>query len=244
MSVFEKHFSRVEFTNKQGGFTALELGPGDSLASAVIARAFGAKACYLVDSANFASKEVHIYRDVVALLERKGFKPERIPEGADCDAILGQSGGVYLTQGLASLHRLADASVDYIWSQAVLEHIRLKEFDATLVELRRILRPGGACSHRIDLQDHLSGSLNNLRFSETVWEADWMAMSGFYTNRIRYAGMLERFERAGFSCQVIHVDRWNKLPLSKARMTESFSALSDNELLINGFDVVLTPRAA
>ena len=42
VGVFRRHFDKAEFARKNGAFVALELGPGDSLASVVIARAFGA----------------------------------------------------------------------------------------------------------------------------------------------------------------------------------------------------------
>ena len=41
-----------------------------------------------------------------------------------------------------------------------------------------MIRPGGLCSHVVDLKDHLGGALNNLRFSQRVWESRTMAGSG------------------------------------------------------------------
>ncbi len=35
---------------------------------------------------------------------------------------------IYLTEGLKSLREVPDASVDFLFSNTVLEHIRLKEF--------------------------------------------------------------------------------------------------------------------
>src|SRR6516164_5577968 len=46
--VFRKHFDASSFARKTGGYVALEIGPGDSLLSAVVAAAFGATKCYLV----------------------------------------------------------------------------------------------------------------------------------------------------------------------------------------------------
>lgn len=40
--VFCRHFERDQFPRKSGGFVCLELGPGDSLFSALIARVLGA----------------------------------------------------------------------------------------------------------------------------------------------------------------------------------------------------------
>ena len=46
----------------------------------------------------------------------------------------------YEVEGLASLRMIPDQSVDFIWSQAVCEHIRKNEFLDTMRELRRVLR--------------------------------------------------------------------------------------------------------
>jgi SAM-dependent methyltransferase len=131
--------------------------------------------------------------------------------------------------------------VDFIMSQAVLEHVRRREFVDVVQHLRRVLRPDGVCSHRVDLKDHLSDALNNLRFSERVWESTFMAGSGFYTNRIRYSEMLQLFRRAAFDVEVVNVDRWARLPTPRGRLSEPFRHLSDEDLRVSGFDVVLRP---
>ena len=68
-----------------------------------------------------------------------------------------------------------------------------------------------------------------------------MANSGFYTNRLRYQDLLQRFRTTGFAPDVVHVDRWDVLPLSRARMAQAFRDLTLDDLLVSGFDVVLRP---
>ena len=148
----------------------------------------------------------------------------------------------YLTEGLGSLVKIPDKSVDFVFSQAVLEHVKLSEFKETMVELRRILRPSGVCSHRIDLKDHLQRSLNNLRFSEHLWESEFMSSSGFYTNRIRYSTMISIIQDAGFDVQVIDTDKWNQMPIKKSSLWDYFRDMPDEELLISGFDIIITPK--
>jgi len=41
---------------------ALEVEPGDSLLSAIVAKAYGARACYLIDSGAFAIENITPYR--------------------------------------------------------------------------------------------------------------------------------------------------------------------------------------
>lgn len=110
-----------------------------------------------------------------------------------------------------------------------------------MLEIRRVIRDDGVCSHTVDLRDHLGGALNNLRFTENFWESDFMACSGFYTNRIRFSEMLEIFRRAHFDVKVVRVGRWDKLPTPKEKLATCFRYLPDDELCVSGFDVILRP---
>ena len=102
-----------------------------------------------------------------------------------------------------------------------------------------MLKPSGIASHRVDLQDHLSGALDNLRFSDALWESDLFAGSGFYTNRIQYGEMLGLLEQAGFAVEDLGCRRWDRLPTPRARMARRFRELPDEELRVRGFDVLL-----
>ena len=242
--IFGDHLHRAYPDGNLEGAVCLELGPGDSLISALLARAHGAAHCYLVDSDAFASRDIRIYRSVADALIKQGMP---VPNLADCSSleqILEQLHATYLTRGLQSLTEIAGDSIDFIWSQAVLENVRCAEFDATLQQLARILKPDGASSHRIDLQDHLQHSLNNLRFSEALWEKQWMASSGFYTNRIRFYDMVTRFSRAGFQAAIADVDRWESLPLPRHRLHKAFADLDQEDLNVRGFNVLLRPEHA
>jgi hypothetical protein len=123
----------------------------------------------------------------------------------------------------------------------VFEHIRERDFLPFMRELRRVLHPGGVCSHTVDLKDHLGGALNNLRFSAKTWEAEWMAGSGFYTNRIRFGAMCTMFAEAGFAIEVVSRDTWEALPTPRGKLAEPFARLDESELLVKGFQVLLRP---
>jgi SAM-dependent methyltransferase len=241
-SVFDRHWKRAEFSRKNSGFQALELGCGDSLASCLMASAKGAAGYYLVDAGAFAVQDIEKYQRIAAALSRSGHP---VADIAKCDSVaqmLERTHARYLTAGLRSLQALPDKSIDFIWSQAVLEHLRHAEFGETLRQLRRVLRDDGVMSHRVDLKDHLGGALNNLRFTHDRWESPLMSRSGFYTNRIRFTQMLDAVRFAGFDAQLIQVDRWTSLPTPRASLAPEFQSLSDEELLVSGFDVVMRPR--
>lgn len=240
--VFCQHFDRCQFARKDGEFVALEVGPGDSLLSAIVAKAYGASACYLIDSGPFATEDMAPYRAIEDCLRSLNLCPPDLKEVSGLKGILAACNAVYGTQGLNSIREIPSGSVDFIWSHAVLEHIRRHEFSGFMRELRRVLRPDGVCSHRVDLKDHLGGALNNLRIPSRLWEADWMARSGFYTNRIRYAEMIELFRQADFEADVIGVSRWERLPTPREHMAREFEGLNNENLLVSGFDVLLKPR--
>jgi SAM-dependent methyltransferase len=238
--VVKSHLERLGWADFAGK-TVLELGPGDSLFTAVIARAFGAERVLLVDAGPFASVDVEQYRALADLLRAKGLTPPNLSAARTVADVLTDCAARYYTRGLADLREIPAASVDLVFSQAVLEHVRLAEVAPTFVELRRILRPDGVMSHQVDLKDHLASALNSLRFSTKVWEGDLMANSGFYTNRMRFTEMLRLMRDAGFRTDHVEPMRWPALPTRRAKLDRAFRDLPDDELLVSQFDVIARP---
>lgn len=239
--VFTEHFGRVQFARRFTKWVGLELGPGDSLSSAVIAAAFGASAYYLIDSGDFAQKDLNIYTKMAAFLQQKGLSAPKLDHLTSIQDVLKTCNATYGTAGIASLRAIPTESVDFVWSHGVLQSVRRAEFFDYLLELRRILRGDGACSHRVPLNDLSRGALNHLRLDEALWESNFIARCGFYTNRYRYSKMLIMFQKAGFQVDVVRVLRWDRLPTSRRKLASQFRAMSEEELQIYGFDVVLTP---
>ena len=237
--VFRHHYDASTFPRKPGGFVSLEIGPGDGLLSAVIAAACGAAKCYLVDTGEYATTDIARYREIAQLLSREGLTPPDLSGALDLAAILRRCNATYLTDGLASLRELPTHSVDFAWSHAVLEHIRHRDFAAGVRELRRILVPRGCVSHQVDLKDHLGGGLNHLRFPSRWWEAEWMARSGFYTNRMRFSEMMRVFAAEGLSVEHLATSRFESLPLPRSALAKEFRGVSDEDLMVSGFHAVL-----
>jgi SAM-dependent methyltransferase len=238
LKVFNSHLKRVELDGKLEGKVVLELGPGDSISTSLMAHAHGARSI-LVDAGDFMKKDVKTYNDLAKNLVTLGYKMPKITPEMTFNDILQVAKSEYLTQGLISLRSIPTHSVDFIFSQAVLEHLRKFEFQEIMVELRRILKPGGISSHQVDLRDHLGGALNNLCFSEKLWESDFFVKSGFYTNRIQFVNMVDMFKKTDFNVNVTHISRWEELPTKRLNMDKIFHKFTDEELLISTFDVVL-----
>ena len=184
------------------GMTVLELGPGDSIASGLLAHAFGACHTYLVDTASYASRDIRLYLRMIREWVRVGVPVDQLLSCVSFEALCARANITYLTHGLSSLKALSRRSVDFAFSNAVLEHIPRAEVFETITELRRILTDRGCSYHQVDLKDHLAGALNNLRFRDRLWESAWFARSGFYTNRLRYSDFLSLFIAVGFEPNV------------------------------------------
>jgi SAM-dependent methyltransferase len=244
IAVFEHHYGLVG--SPAEGFTFLELGPGDSLASAPIGRAFGAARGWLVDAGAYASRDIRIYRRLIdTLAERhEQFDAGALQAAKGIETLLQVCNARYLEEGLASLREIPDGTCDFTFSQAVLEHLPRDEFAATLAELYRILKPGAMSSHQIDFRDHLGGGLDNLRFSERLWEAPWFAQrSGFYTNRLRHGDMDRAFRAAGFEVEWITVNRYDAPPIEHRHLAPQFRDMDAAELCIKDGLVTLKKTA-
>ena len=53
---------------------------------------------------------------------------------------------------------------------------------------------------------------------------------------------MKHFEDAGFDVKVTREVRWPNLPTARWKLHRDFRDLPDEELLVAGFDVELTPR--
>jgi hypothetical protein len=237
--VFRQHYDSCCFARRDGGFVALELGPGDGLLSAVIAASFGAARCYLVDSGCYANPNPAPYHEIAEFLRGLSLRPPDLTGAQDLHEILRRCNAVYLTDGLNSLKQLPGESVDLTWSHAVLEHVRRREFPETQRELCRLMTHDGRASHQVDLQDHLGGGLDNLRFPSRWWEAEWMARSGFYTNRIQFGQMLQIFAESGLQAERMTTEQFRSLPIKTRALAAEFRHIPDADLMVRSFHVVL-----
>jgi SAM-dependent methyltransferase len=91
--------------------------------------------------------------------------------------------------------------VDFVSSTDVCEHIPAADLAGVFAECRRLLRPGGAFSCRIDLQDHYSyfdrsvSRYNFLRFPDRRWALVNSPLH--YQNRLRSPDYLRLVRGAG-----------------------------------------------
>lgn len=213
------------------GKVMLEIGPGNSIVSALFGYGSGFRKIYLIDVGNFATKNLNFYRTFASSLKREGLSVPNIDNAKSLEEILDSCNAKYLTNGLESLKDIETKSVDFVFSHSVIEHIRKRELLETIIQLRRIMKKDGIASHSIDFQDHLSNSQNHLRFSERIWESELFYNSGFYTNRVQAIELHKIFENNGFEIINENFGKWEYYPISRNSLNKSFKKFSKQQLL-------------
>jgi SAM-dependent methyltransferase len=134
---------------------------------------------------------------------------ERWPgPAAALDRVIGagahHAGLTLLAEPAERLSGIAEAGIDVVLSNAVLEHVF--DLPAACRELARITRIGGANIHQIDFRWHRLGFTRPLDFllhSDARFRRDFAADHGESGNRWRPAEMAALFRRAGFAVRAI-----------------------------------------
>ncbi len=231
--IFEGHFRDMSKVNKIDNPLIMEIGPGDSLFSMVYSRKYSEEKIYFLDVNDFASKDLNLYFKLQKKLEKENYFSKKIKRPfKSFDQLLNSYKAKYLISGIESLKKIEDESIDYIFSHSVMEHVRKYELNNIIKEMYRVLKPNGVISHNINYKDHLGESLNNLRFSEQIWESNIFAYSGFYTNRVPAIEMHKFFKKAGFNLVYENFGKWEKLPIKRNNLNKIFNKYTDEELAI------------
>ncbi|MGE3856191.1 MAG: class I SAM-dependent methyltransferase [Dehalococcoidia bacterium] len=199
IDVARAHLDTIDVRGK----AVVELGPGDSLVGAITARALGAAEVWAIDVAPRATRSAQHYAEARRALTETGLP-------ATGDGFPGERDGIhYRIDGLAGLRALPTGSVDIVWSNAVLEHVRREEMAPLIAEIARVLRPGGVSVHQVDLRDHLVGGANQLRVPSRWWESGLVARSGVYTNQMLLHEIVALFEAAGLTTESLTTTEWD-----------------------------------
>ncbi|MBK8381624.1 MAG: class I SAM-dependent methyltransferase [Ignavibacteria bacterium] len=120
-------------------------------------------------------------------------------------------------------------SIDFILSNATMEHIPEKDLPEIMNECYRILRPAGVMSNVIDYRDHWSffdnkiSVYNYLQYSEN--EFDKINPSIMYQNRMRHKDYMKIIKQTGFKILEeikFEPDEKEMKQLSEVRLNEQF----------------------
>lgn len=143
------------------------------------------------------------YVEVVNIMMSRlgGIDPRRLQSLVDCATRDGQRLAYLREEVFEPLPRcpaeqllLPDACVDIAFSMSVMEH--LEDPRGVLLNLHRMLRPGGWSFHLIDLRDH-KDFRKPLEFLKRG-QAEHNKMGGSFQNRLRAGDYLELFQQTGY----------------------------------------------
>jgi SAM-dependent methyltransferase len=247
------------------GLTVLEMGHGKSMGAGIASHILGADKVYLIDmgelmapDSSFTKQMTEHILEMIAQNQIKNIEinPDRLLShinrektikriehllhSADPSKMLLDRKIIsYLPYGISALKEIDTESVDFIYSQASLEHVFLEEFEQTIKEFYRITKPGGIGSHVIDLRDHLDNSINSLRFSLELWEEPFFRSTGYYTNRLRKSQIIDIFIKAGFRLQDEQSRYWDKVHLPLKKIAPEFRSLSEDDLKCSGLQITI-----
>ncbi|MBS1517378.1 MAG: class I SAM-dependent methyltransferase [Bacteroidetes bacterium] len=142
---------------------------------------------------------------------------------------------------------IESGSIDFILSNATMEHIPEIHLYDILKECHRILKKGGIMSNAIDYRDHWSffdrsiSVYNYLQYSDSEWKK--LNPSIMYQNRMRHRDHIEKINKAGFkiiSEKKDMPDESELIALDKIKTDEHFSKnYSREELSVKSSMIVL-----
>ena len=222
-SVFRRKFSRAlqhlhAYEKHRPGTPAAEavfyeFGAGWDLAIPLAYAALGVGRQVLVDIRPSARTE--LVNENLAAFERLWGELEK-EAGKELRRLAGPLGSLtelderlgiaYLAPRDARSTGLAAESIDFVSSTDTCEHIPEDDLARIFRDCHRLLRPGGAFSCRIDLQDHYAyfdrslSKYNFLRYSDGAWRVVNSPLH--FQNRLRSPDYLRLVREAGFEILV------------------------------------------
>jgi SAM-dependent methyltransferase len=209
LGAYEEHGPGVPATDA----TFYEFGAGWDLAIPVAYALLGVGRQVLVDIR--PSARVELVNDSLASYERLRGELEGVagrelrPLGgpiSQLEELEDRFGIRYLAPCDARGTGLPDKSIEFVSSTDTCEHIPGAELAEIFRECFRLLRPGGAFSCRIDLQDHYAyfdhslSKYNFLRYSDRAWSLVNSPLH--HQNRLRSPEYLQLVRDAGFELAV------------------------------------------
>jgi len=245
-SIFAKVDKLVTASGGWEGKSVLEIGPGDSLGTGLLVLAHGAQRYQAID--RFAvSFDPAGERQIFAALQSSLPEPAR-QRLADVialspDGFFTRSERFAYTNSLplesAPAH-FGEQSFDVIYSNAVLEHVR--DLEASLRAIRRLLAPGGVMLYAVDLRSHQNYERHALEFLEYPrWFYSLMTSHTGAPNRARfsrYDGLLraQGFLDLDYTIEKRYDSGW--VEKRRPHLAREFRSLDPEDLSVATFQVI------
>lgn len=219
--ILQEHLGREE------GVRMLEIGPGINLGTGLYFAMRGVQKYYGLDI--YEDPDLYgspHYENVIELMTRLAPEEIRTPPSAFLtvkgDAVVFDRSKVeYLYPHQSYDIPLPDGSLDYVFSNATLEHV--SDPAKTLESIRRVLRRGGVTAHLIDFRDHdnFSKPFEFLKVDSAAWARRFKdpATVHLYMNRWRSSDFEKAMARDGF--EVLKRQTLTRIPVDE-KMRSSF----------------------
>jgi SAM-dependent methyltransferase len=183
-----------------GGKTVLEIGPGINMGCQMVLAAHGAKPVVVDRFLAPWDRDYHgrFYEHLKQELARTDPLADLRPLNALLKAHDYPKHVIQRVSSSLEKVPLPDAYCDFVWSNAVLEHVY--NLDASFTQLYRLTKPGGYNLHQVDFRDHrnFDKPLEYLLFSDKDFETTFENAHSDCGNRWRVEEMTERLVAAGF----------------------------------------------
>jgi SAM-dependent methyltransferase len=143
---------------------------------------------------------------------------------------------------LGELRSVPASSVDWVFSQAVMEHVDRPS--DSYREAFRCLRPDGFMSHQIDFRSHETAPEWNGHLKYPGWL--WRLMRGnrpWFINRLPCSAHLRMQREAGFAL-LGEIPQTQTNPLRREQLADQFRAMSNQDLEIASAMIISRRRIA
>ncbi|MDH7600634.1 MAG: class I SAM-dependent methyltransferase [Armatimonadota bacterium] len=131
-----------------------------------------------------------------------------------------------------TLSTLSDRSFDFVFSQGVLEHVRLEDLPTQIANMGRVLRPGGIQFHHIGIGDHLASYDRSASLKQYISYPEWIYKLLLnnqlqYINRVQKSEFHRMFTESGME---VLEERAFDCDISKLRPRGRFQGYSSEDL--------------
>ena len=220
------------------GLSFLEIGPGPEFGAQLILASMGAKIS--VADPYLAEWDPDFHPYVYQMLSEKWPDANGELKKAVAEQSHEATSLVLIREPAEALNSIPDGSVDFIYSNAVLEHV--VDMRRVAHELARVSKVGAWSAHQIDWRDHRDFSrplehltLSNDEFLRAAEAANWKFEFG---NRLRSIEFRALFEEAGFETIERETNMWAEkdymadfLPRIRASYLSNYADWPEDDLV-------------
>ena len=248
-TIFEQMATRSGGSLDIEGKFILEIGPGNSLAIALLFLAHGARKVSLIDRFQhlfWDSRDIDFHKHILKKIAKSkapcaSSAINSISFDNNANSVNFDNDRIEYQQCDATRLPFASKSIDLVFSNAVLEHIHNPQ--KVICEIARVTKRNGIGIHEVDFRDHFfkQEPLRLLKYPDWLWNLMSWNRPG-YTNRLRAPDFLELFKSAGFDIQRQLTIREYEGNINNLKLDSRFKMYPPDDLRILAFWLMVKKR--